>query len=105
MSNERRESPRTVLNRDVVLKTSHASPLFCTINNISAEGAYLELGDHRLLLNTQVQMSMAMPAGQQPALLELSANIARVTDNGVGLHFVNMDIDHYGTVLGLVYSH
>jgi hypothetical protein len=46
-----------------------------------------------------------MPAGQHPVSLELSANIARVTDRGVGLHFVNMDIDHYGTVLGLVYSH
>ena len=87
------------------MKTRHSSPFLCTINNISADGAYLELGDHNLLLNTQVLMSMAMPAGQHPASLELSANIARVTDSGVGLHFVNMDIDRYGTVLGLVYSH
>jgi hypothetical protein len=103
MSKERRESPRKVLNRDVVLKTRRSSPLFCTINNISADGAYLELGDHNLLLDTHVLMSITMPAGQHPASLELSANIARVTDSGVGLHFVNMDINHYASVLGLVY--
>ena len=105
MSKERRESPRKVLNRDVLLKTRHSSPFLCTINNISAEGAYLELGDHNLLLTTHVLMSRAMPAGEHSASRELSANIARVTDSGVGLNFVDMDIDHYGTVLGLVYSH
>ncbi|MDH5632837.1 MAG: PilZ domain-containing protein [Gammaproteobacteria bacterium] len=104
MSIERRESPRAILNREAVVKTRNLPIYRCRIRDIGAEGAFIELDDHILVPEMNVNLELNILVDGENKVLELSAHVYRVSADGVSLRFEQMDIDRYGAVLGLVYS-
>lgn len=104
MEANKRESARVPMAREVMLKGDYFSPQFCQLRDISAEGAYVDLGLHSLRRGMSVEMSLTIAEADRNRVLRLNAQIARVTEEGAGLRFAELDMPSQSAVLGLVYA-
>ena len=104
MQANKRESTRVSMAREVMLKGDHLSPQFCKLRDLSPEGAFVELETESLRRGMNVEMSMTVADTDRNRVLRINARIARVTEEGAGLRFAEMDMSSQGAVLGLVYA-
>lgn len=100
----RRESPRVQLERNVMLSGGYMSPQFSQTKDISAEGAFVELGENSLVFGTSVEMALSVQDDDGNSVYKIPAKVTRVTENGVGIKFDGLDVDAYGVILGLLYA-
>lgn len=104
MEDNRRESPRVQLERNVMLSGGYMSPQFSQTRDISAEGAFVELGENSLVFGTMVEMALSVQGEEGNSVYKIPAKVTRVTDNGVGIQFDGLDVDAYSVILGLLYA-
>lgn len=104
LDENKRESPRISLERDVMLSGGYMSPQFSQTRDISAEGAFVELGENNLVYGTKVEMALSIQDEKGNSVYKIPAKVMRVTDSGVGLKFDGLDVDAYSVVLGLLYA-
>jgi len=104
MVDNRRESPRVNLERDVMLSGGYMSPQFSQTRDISAEGAFVVLGENSLVFGTKVEMALSIQGEKGNSVYKIPARVMRVTEDGVGLRFEGLDVDAYSVVLGLLYA-
>lgn len=104
LEENRRESPRVSLERDVMLSGGFMSPQFSQTRDISAEGAFVELGENSLVYGAKIEMALSIQNDKGNSVYKIPARVMRVTEGGVGLKFEGLDVDAYSVVLGLLYA-
>ena len=87
-----------------MLSGGYMSPQFSQTRDISAEGAFVELGENNLVYGTQVELAISIPTDKGNNVYRIPGRIVRITDDGVGLQFDNLDVDAYSILLGLMYA-
>jgi hypothetical protein len=104
-SRNRRSSPRKTTFKPVVLgygRRLHASWL----RDISASGAFVETehGWTDITTFAPVQVFLSIGGRSDPDIREyrFSATVARMTDDGVGLRFSDLDMETYSALIGLL---
>lgn len=89
MNKNKRDSNRVGLVVDIKLTSDDQCEYVLKSRNISDNGVFLELNGEQLNLplGTQVILQVCSQLGEEPAP-HVKAEIARITDEGLGLHFI-----------------
>ncbi len=103
MANERRNNSRMPIELDAVLNYQ-ASAVICTVRDLSVTGAFIEAAPEDLPFSGQkVELSLTLSSKGQPKSFRLPAVIRRVTDNGAGVSFSNIDQETYFSLVDVVF--
>jgi hypothetical protein len=87
-----------------MLSGGFMSPQFSQTRDISAEGAFVELGENSLVYGAKIEMALSIQKDKGNSVYKIPARVMRVTEGGVGLKFEGLDVDAYSVVLGLLYA-
>ncbi|MDH5649722.1 MAG: PilZ domain-containing protein [Gammaproteobacteria bacterium] len=105
MEQERRWNSRTQITMDVAVYYSGLGLLQCKTRDISYDGAYIETGRIALTEDSDVELVFAGNNGGKHIAHRLTAQITRVTDDGAGLCFNNLEVSTYRFLQYLLTGH
>lgn len=101
----RRASPRKTTFKPVVLSYGHKLHA-SWMRDISASGAFVETDYHwaKVPGSAQVEVALSIGGRDEPEIREhrFKATVARVTDDGVGLCFADLDMESYSALISLL---
>lgn len=92
MDVERRKAVRKPLAQEVAINNDQGMR-FCKLQNISIDGAFLDIGWSALTRNVPVELSLTLPDDDES--LRLEAQVARVSTNGTAIKFKTLDLDSH----------
>ncbi|MDH5648660.1 MAG: PilZ domain-containing protein [Gammaproteobacteria bacterium] len=105
--NERRDSRRIHVERNVILNADRIAPQFCKMRNLSTTGAYIEVPENSLRRDMEVRLIVTVPSASEQGIAKIEhwpAKVVRVTEKGIGVELGDLDVEAMGTVLSMVYS-
>jgi hypothetical protein len=101
-ADERRTNQRVPTEMSAVLNyNTHAQ--ICTVRDISPTGAFIETDPADLPLSRAIELGMSVETRNGPQYYRLPVLIRRVTDNGAGVSFGDIERDTYFNLIDLVY--
>lgn len=92
---DRRENPRLPLVVNAAIYYNSLTLPYCRTRDLSAAGAFIDIGDHVLPQNANVEVLLG-DSGRLPA------RIVRYTEGGVGVSFAYMDYGQFEAVANLL---
>jgi hypothetical protein len=102
MSNERRGCPRIPTTLDAAINVQKFL-YSCKIRNISLSGAYVLINTPELSLDCTVELAITSYHASNGNTQQLSATVERLTNDGAGIKFNNLEIEAYFTLVDIVY--
>lgn len=105
LSHSQRVSPRKALPCSVLLYNGTAYVIARAIHDVSLVGAFVEIDTADLALGSIVDVVMEFSAGEHTVDLQLSAEIVRTDEQGVGLRFCAYGDQTYTDLVNLLYTH
>ncbi len=97
---EARRKPRRQTSHEFMLSHPSIGKSNYRSRDLSLSGAFIEGSFQGVNPGDTIEIEFTM--GIDPAIThELSASVARITDDGVGLKFLGVDMDTYGALLDL----
>jgi hypothetical protein len=99
---DRRINQRVATDMSAVLNYDmHA--LICTVKDISPTGAFIETDPAELPLSRSIELGMQVETKEGPKYYRLPVLIRRVTENGAGVSFGDVEGEAYFNLVDLVY--
>lgn len=99
---DRRDNQRVPTEMSAVLNYDmHA--LICTVKDISPTGAFIEADPAELPQSRSIELGMQVDTKNGPKYYRLPVLIRRVTENGAGVSFGDVDREAYFNLVDLVY--
>jgi hypothetical protein len=100
--NEKRKNTRVLFQASADLKFADAGYLKCETENLSVKGvSVLGITGHRI--GEQCALSLALSGSTSEMRLEMKGEIVRIEENGVALHFTEIDLDSFHHLKNIVY--
>jgi hypothetical protein len=101
-TDERRINQRMPTEMSAVLNfNSHAQ--ICTVRDISPTGAFIETDPSELPLSRSVELGMSVETREGTKYYRLPVLIRRVTEDGAGVSFGDVERETYFNLVDLVY--
>jgi hypothetical protein len=101
---ERRDTPRLPLALDAMVKIADRPFQVFRTRDLSLDGAFVEIGPHRLAPKDTLQVALKIPVSGTPQIYRFEAHITRVAPAGVGMIFDHVNTESYAALLDLVFS-
>ena len=95
MKEERRWNPRLTTVMDVAVYYGGLGLVQCKTRDISYDGAFIETGRVLMAEDSDIELVFSNYSGSTHTQHRLTAKISRVTDDGAGLTFSNLEISTY----------
>jgi len=95
MIQERRWNPRLPTAMEVVVYYGGLGLVQCRTRDVSYDGAFIETGRIALTTETDVELVFSSYSGSKHTQHRITAQIARVTLDGAGLSFSDLEISTY----------
>lgn len=103
--NERRDTPRVPLSLDAMVKVAERPFQLFRTRDLSLDGAFVELGPHRLTPKDTLEVALKIPVNGAPQIYRFQARVARVAPLGVGMVFDHTNTESYAALMDLVFDH
>jgi hypothetical protein len=101
-ADERRNNQRMPTEMSAVLNfDSHAQ--ICTLRDISPTGAFIETDPAELPLSRSVELGMSVETRNGPKYYRLPVVIRRITEDGAGVSFGDLERETFFNLVDLVY--
>lgn len=101
-TDERRINQRMPTEMSAVLNfDTHAQ--ICTVRDISPTGAFIETDPEELPLTRSVELGMSVETKNGPKYYRLPVLIRRITEDGAGVSFGDVERETYFNLVDLVY--
>ena len=94
-----REKPRRQIAQEYILSHRAIVNNRCISRDLSLSGVFV-LGRFQGIVPGDT-VGLEFSAGPGAATYQIAASVARVTDDGIGLKFLSLDMDTYGALLDL----
>jgi len=88
LKRERRHNPRTQTIGHVYLSWGRRKTCRCAVVDLSATGAFLNVGPLRVRVGTRVELAFALDRGKVVKVVRRSALVVRRSAAGVGVLFI-----------------
>lgn len=88
LNRERRHNPRTQTIGHVYLSWTRRQVCRCVVVDLSATGAFLNVGSLRVRVGTRVELAFALDRGKVVKVVRRSALVVRRSSAGVGVLFI-----------------
>ena len=95
MIQERRWNPRLPTVMEVAVYYGGLGLVRCKTRDMSYDGAFIETGRISMTKDTDVELVFSSYSGSRHTQHRLTAQISRVTHDGAGLSFNNLEISTY----------
>lgn len=103
MLEEQREIKRKPVILDVKLSSEGTEEQPCRIRDMSLNGAFIEYQNESLGADDQVELDMTIDQNGENTQHKVAAEVIRVSEDGAALRFRQVDMDTFGSILGLLY--
>lgn len=103
-THSQRESPRGAPPCSALVKTGAGYVIARAIHDISLAGLYVELDPAGVVLGDLVEVALEFNDTRGIIDLQLTAEVARVERNGVGLRFCDYSDETYTDLVNLIYA-
>lgn len=100
-SDERRKNTRVHFETVIDLKCGDQSFMGCETENLSTKGV-LVLGITELKLEDQCDLTLHLSGGHD-LVLTMKGTVQRITNEGVGIHFTETDLDSFTHLKNIIY--
>lgn len=99
---ERRKSSRVDFKTEINIKTpSRSYRLEGNSRDISQKGVYV-FTDEDISLETLCEITLVLEGSVPTVKLEITGKVVRKTEDGVGIEFIEMDLDSYTHLKNIV---
>lgn len=103
MLEEQREIKRKPVILDVKLSSEKIGEQPCRIRDMSLNGAFIEYDNETLDADDHIQLDMTIDQNGKNTKHRVAAEVIRVSEDGAALRFRQVDMDTFGSILGLLY--
>lgn len=103
MSDERRGCPRIPAVIDSEIHYQNLS-YPCKVRNISLSGAYIHIRSGSFRLNDKIELGVPSYHAPSGMTQQLSGSVKRITEDGAGIKFDQLEKKAYFTLVDLVYA-
>ncbi len=100
--NEKRKNTRVHFQASADLKFADKSYSKCETENLSVKGVSV-LGVTGHQLGEKCELALALSGSTSELRLEMKGEIVRIDENGVALHFTEIDLDSFYHLKNIVY--
>ena len=101
-NNEKRKNTRVTFQTSADLKFIDTSYSKCETENLSVKGvSVLGITGHQV--GEKCELNLALSGSTSELRLEMKGEIVRVEENGVALHFTEIDLDSFYHLKNIVY--
>lgn len=101
----RRVGIRKAVPCSILVKTGSSYILARKIHDISLDGAYVEMDPSGLVVGQTVDIVIELSSNDNQSEHQISAEISRVDESGVGLRFSNYGDRAYTDLVNFLYAH
>ena len=101
-TDERRKNSRVPFCTTVDLSFGDASFADCATENLSTQGVFVDNIPHRSL-GDGCHVTLKLTGSSANITLSIQAEVVRLTKDGVGLHFTDIDLDSYSHLRQIIY--
>ncbi len=99
---ERRKNTRVPFEASVDLRFKGKTFKDCDIRNLSINGMFV-LGGLKRNIGERCDITLHLTGAKTKVSLRMKANIVRLEETGIGLHFYEMDLDSFHHLKNIVY--
>jgi hypothetical protein len=104
-THERRDTPRVPLSLDAMVKIADRPFQVFRTRDLSLDGAFVELGPHRLTPKDALEVALKIPVNGAPQIYRFQARVTRIAPLGVGMVFDHVNTESYAALMDLVFDH
>lgn len=72
--------------------------------DLSLEGAFVEIGPHRLTPAEKIEVALKIPSNGAPQIYRFDARVTRIAPSGVGMVFDHVNTESYAALLECVFT-
>jgi len=72
--------------------------------DLSLEGAFVEIGPHRLTPAQKIEVALKIPSNGTSQVFRFHAHVTRVAPNGIGMKFDHVNTESYAALLECVFG-
>jgi hypothetical protein len=101
---ERRDTPRSRLTVEAMVRGADDRFHTCRTRDISLDGVFIEAHGETLPKQDKFELAMKLPEAGGHKVYRFLAHVARVTRDGAAVTFDVVDTDAYAALMNLVFS-
>jgi hypothetical protein len=101
-NSEKRKNTRVAFQTSADIKFADASYSRCETENLSVKGVSV-LGITGRQIGEKCELALSLSGSTSELRLEMKGEIVRVEENGIALHFTDIDLDSFYHLKNIVY--